>query len=115
MRIKGHLGNRHGRRLIGLRNHQIGYMNQGSCPQRVGAWARADFRAFDSMGGPCPKLCHHDPHQELKELRYRVWVNSVLKPLCAVFECLFVRFFDQVPGGKAIESFGIESKLAPSF
>jgi hypothetical protein len=23
--------------------------------------------------------------------------------------------FDQVPGGKAIESFGIESKLAPSF
>jgi hypothetical protein len=84
-------------------------------PAEVGAWACADFRAFDSMGGPCPKRCHHDQHQELKELRYRVWINSVVKPLCAVFECLIVTFFDQVPGGKAIESFGIESKLAPSF
>jgi hypothetical protein len=32
-----------------------------------------------------------------------------------VLEGLIVRFFDQVPGAKAIESFGIESKLAPSF
>lgn len=64
--------------------------------------------------GPCPNLCHPDQRPERKELRYRVWVNSVLKPLCAVLECLIVRFFDQVPGGKVIESFGIESKLAPS-
>lgn len=63
----------------------------------------------------CPKLCHHDQHQEFKELRYRVWISSVVNPLCAVLECLIVTFYVQVPGGKAIESFGIESKLAPSF
>lgn len=53
--------------------------------------------------------------QERKELRHRVWANNVLKPPCAVLEHLLVRFFDQVPGVEVIESFGIESKLAPSF
>ena len=81
----------------------------------VGAWVSADFREFDSMRrGPMPQSLPPDQRPERKELRYRVWVNSVLKPLCAVLECLIVRFFDQVPGVKAIESYAIESKLAPS-
>lgn len=37
------------------------------------------------------------------------------KPIGAVLECPFVTVYVQVPGGKAIESFGIESKLATSF
>jgi hypothetical protein len=37
------------------------------------------------------------------------------KPIGPVLECLIVTFYVQVPGGQAIESSGIESKLAPSF
>ncbi|WP_296543428.1 hypothetical protein [Rhodoferax sp.] len=35
--------------------------------------------------------------------------------LGARLECPIVRFYDQVPGAKALERHGIESKLAPSF
>jgi hypothetical protein len=65
--------------------------------------------------GFCTSLCYEDLRSECKALRYRVWVNGVLKLLCAVVEGLIVRFYDQVSSGKAIKSFGIESKLAPSF